>query len=172
MQRKSKLMAIVIAAALTGLLTLLGTATAGKRPECFGQKATIVGTKGDDTLDGTGNADVIVGRGGNDTITGGGSDDRICGNNGDDEVSGEDGQDRVSGGNGDDTVEGNVGSDNLQGGDGDDTVGSPDPCQGNCELNRNRINGGSDFDVCYTGQLDKVKRCEEFPNQDGAPFFG
>jgi Ca2+-binding RTX toxin-like protein len=38
------------------------------QPKCFGKKATIVGTKGDDDLTGTRGRDVIVSKGGEDEI--------------------------------------------------------------------------------------------------------
>ncbi|MBA3630455.1 MAG: hypothetical protein H0W55_12440, partial [Actinobacteria bacterium] len=43
--------------------------------KCHGVKASIVGTEGDDELDGTGKADVIVGLGGQDSIYGAKGDD-------------------------------------------------------------------------------------------------
>jgi len=36
--------------------------------------------------------------------------------------------------------------------------------EGDCQLNPNTIDGGQGEDTCYTGQLDKVKRCENTPN--------
>src|SRR6266571_2119516 len=54
---------------------------------CFGQAATIVGTPGDDTLDGTDGPDVMVGLGGNDTLNGMGGADVICGGLGDDKIN-------------------------------------------------------------------------------------
>jgi Ca2+-binding RTX toxin-like protein len=46
-------------------------------PTCHRQEATIVGTKGDDTLTGTAVRHVIVLRGGDDFFDGGGGDDVI-----------------------------------------------------------------------------------------------
>ena len=57
-------------------------------PKCLGKPATIVGTNGNDTLNGTAGPDVIVGRAGNDTIRGRGRNDLICGNKGADRVQG------------------------------------------------------------------------------------
>lgn len=66
--------------ACIGVLGVLLPATpASAAPTCFGKRATIVGTPGDDRLVGTGGRDVIVGRGGDDVILGRGGRDRICG---------------------------------------------------------------------------------------------
>lgn len=51
-------------------------------PECFGKRATIVGTAGDDQLIGTPRADVLVGLRGDDQIIGRAGNDRICGGRG------------------------------------------------------------------------------------------
>jgi hypothetical protein len=70
------LMAFVIGAAFIAfLLGLSSHAGAGSRPTCFGRKATIVGTRGDDVLIGTSGSDVIVGRDGQDRIHGRGGQD-------------------------------------------------------------------------------------------------
>ena len=57
-------------------------------PPCDGQAATIVGTNGDDVLNGTAVKDVIVGLNGNDTINGDLGDDLICGGKGNDTLTG------------------------------------------------------------------------------------
>ena len=130
--------------------------------ECFGLPATIVGTGGEDELQGTPEADVIVGKDGNDEIDGNGGDDRICGNGGNDDLdvgeldeemtlrvarasgngSGPDsGSDMIAGGNGRDFLFGgqHEGEENrLQGDDGKDDVfsgGSDD------------MSGGADRDL-------------------------
>jgi Ca2+-binding RTX toxin-like protein len=69
-------------------------------PTCFGKRATIVGTSGNDRLVGTDGPDVIVGRGGDDVIKGRGGDDLICGNYGADRLSGGPGKDSLNGGKG------------------------------------------------------------------------
>jgi Ca2+-binding RTX toxin-like protein len=73
-------------------------------PICFGKNATIVGTKADDFLMGTEEADVIVGLGGNDTIRGLFGDDRICGGSGNDRLSAGWGFSQIDGGIGDDRL--------------------------------------------------------------------
>jgi Ca2+-binding RTX toxin-like protein len=106
---------------------------------CFGQRATIVGTPGNDIypyegrdLQGTNGPDVIVGLGGIDLIGGEGGNDLICGGAGNDSddydfeglagLHGEEGDDRVSGGPGNDKVSGYSGKDELSGGRGHDKI--------------------------------------------------
>jgi Ca2+-binding RTX toxin-like protein len=49
---------------------LLATAPeADAKPRCFGKKATVVGTNGNDRLKGSKGSDVIVARGGNDSVS-------------------------------------------------------------------------------------------------------
>ena len=158
---------LVVVVLSAGVALVVGTAAlGGGRPLCFEHRATIVGTSASETIDGTSNDDVIVGKNGDDEIHGNGGQDRICGGDGEDDLTGDDGKDFVSGGPDNDTVEGNVGSDTLNGGRGDDTVGSPDICGGNCQQHPNVIDGGKGTDTCWTGQLDKVRRCEDTPNDN------
>lgn len=84
---------------------------------CGGRRATIVGTVGDDTLDGSAGGQVIVGREGDDLITGGGSD-VICGGDGDDTLISGGGGSKLFGGTGDDRLVGGSPRDWLIGGDG------------------------------------------------------
>lgn len=91
-------------------------------PSCAGERATLIGTEGDDALVATDRADVIVGFGGADRIDGLGGDDVICGGDGNDIISGGNGRDRIFGGAGDDRISGGARSDFLSGGDGDDTI--------------------------------------------------
>jgi hypothetical protein len=74
-----------------------GTASAAK-PKCFGERATVVGTRGAEILKGTRKADVIVAKEGNDDVRAKGGKDRICGGPGDDILDGGPGRDRFSGG--------------------------------------------------------------------------
>jgi Ca2+-binding RTX toxin-like protein len=76
---------------------------------CWGRKATIVGTPGNNVLIGTRGRDVIVGLEGNDTIKGHGGNDVICGDNGADKIVGGKGVDLIGGGRGDGRLYGNVG---------------------------------------------------------------
>lgn len=113
----------------------VSAAPAAPAPTCFGERATIVGTDGEDTLEGTDDRDVIVGLGGIDEIVGRGGNDLICGGDNpllfypedDDEprlewVLGGSGDDRIDGGAGLDMVAGGAGADVLLGGPGQDQV--------------------------------------------------
>lgn len=122
--------------------TLLPASPALAAPTCFGEPATIVGTSGDDELEGTKTRDVIVGLGGTDEIHGRGGDDLICGGDnpkrfypddddepiperlwggpGADRVTGEGGFDYIIGGGGRDVLFGGPGEDMLTGSRGND----------------------------------------------------
>jgi hypothetical protein len=64
---------------------------------CYGLRASIVGTPGDDIIVGTDAGDVIVGRGGGDIIDGGAGADIICGGPGVDVITGGPGRDVLLG---------------------------------------------------------------------------
>lgn len=91
----------------------------------------IIGSKGDDVLAGSANADQISGGNGhdiakggdgNDQLLGGGGDDILIGGNGNDELRGDGGADHLFGGAGNDTLKGSGGGfDVLNGGAGADT---------------------------------------------------
>jgi Ca2+-binding RTX toxin-like protein len=117
-------------------LTMTGSTSAAAAPTCDGLVATIIGTQGDDLLNGTPNADVIVGLGGNDVIRGGLGDDVICGGSGDDNIAGQGDDDRLFGEQDDDILDGgeggccnvptNTGDDLLHGNQGDDELHTSD----------------------------------------------
>jgi len=114
-------MAVVL---LTGTL---GAGVAATAPaKCFGEPATIVGTRGNDTITGTNGSDVIVSRAGADTVEGGGGFDLVCGGPGPDRVSGGRGGEFLFGGKGDDRLRGGIGpfSDYAPGPGRDRVVGS------------------------------------------------
>lgn len=96
---------------MAGLLTgVLATPASARVPRCFGEKATIVGTKKADVLVGTRRADVIVGLKGADTIRGAGRGDLISAGKGDDKVLGGNGIDLMFGEAGNDTIMGQRGA--------------------------------------------------------------
>lgn len=67
---------------------------------CEGERATIVGTDGDDVIRGTGDRDVIHARAGNDVVVRSAGADIICGGKGADELNGGRGRDTLNGGGG------------------------------------------------------------------------
>jgi CSLREA domain-containing protein len=80
---------------------------------CGGKSATILGTPGNDPLNGTSGDDVIVGLAGDDTINAGAGNDLICGGEGTDTINGE---------AGDDLIQPYLGSDITDGGPDNDTI--------------------------------------------------
>jgi uncharacterized repeat protein (TIGR01451 family) len=110
------------------------------RPSCA--TPTIVGTPGDDVLQGTNRADVIVTGTGNDQVFANGGNDLVCtgagidfvdGGSGSDFVNGGSGPDRLVGGDGGDTLKGKNGRDRLLGGPGNDLLNGGkkrDRCKG------------------------------------------
>ncbi|GAB5390324.1 MAG: hypothetical protein Alpg2KO_32920 [Alphaproteobacteria bacterium] len=79
----------------------------------FKNSDTLVGTTGDDILQGYGGKDNLSGSTGDDTLVGGDGNDTLRGNGGDD---------YLIGGNGNDNLGGSTGSDLLLGGDGKDRL--------------------------------------------------
>jgi Ca2+-binding RTX toxin-like protein len=88
----------------------LAAAHPAQQQLCYGERVTILGTMGADSLSGTAKDDVIAGLGGTDTITGAAGDDIVCGGDGDDSISGGPGNDSISGEGGDDSVDGGSGN--------------------------------------------------------------
>lgn len=76
---------------------------------------------GDDTLNGSGFADVLFAFDGRDSVSGFGGDDQIDGGNDEDTLSGGDGNDSVNGGANGDDLAGDLGADRMTGGSGGDT---------------------------------------------------
>jgi Ca2+-binding RTX toxin-like protein len=123
---------------------------------CHGRRATIVGTAGDDVLQGTPERDVIWGGDGDDTILGSLGNDLLCGGPGSDLIHGGRGNDIVDGGAGnDDQVYGDLGDDKLTGGpgNGDEVAGG---------LGIDTLNGGP-------GNFDFVHGDYGYDRMDGGP---
>ncbi len=102
---------------------------------CHSAGATIVGTAGNDVINGTPGPDVIDAGDGADTIDGLAGNDIVCGGDGRDTIDGGEGDDglygfsdlenadagdTINGGAGDDFIDGGPGDDALAGGAGDD----------------------------------------------------
>jgi len=97
---------------------------------CLGAKVTILGSPGDDVVEGTPGDDVIATGSGADVIRAGPGRDRVCagsgadvvvGGPGADRLTGQDGNDVIKAGRGDDQARGRRGDDRINMGPGDDT---------------------------------------------------
>ncbi|BBF93228.1 CAP domain-containing protein [Blastochloris tepida] len=97
-----------------------GTPTPEPTPTPTPQPAAIVGTSGNNTLNGTAAADQIQGLAGNDRLYGKDGNDRLEGGTGDDSLWGGAGADTLLGGDGRDVLYGEAGLDILTGGAGAD----------------------------------------------------
>lgn len=86
----------------------------------------IIGTNGDDVIEGTSGNDIIIAMGGDDIINGKGGNDVICAGPGNDTVDGGDGFDLIIGGSGDDAISAGDGHDLVAAGDGNDKVDGGD----------------------------------------------
>jgi Ca2+-binding RTX toxin-like protein len=104
---------------------------------------TIVGSIGNDTLNGQNGNNFIVGRAGNDNINAGSGNDTIYGGDGADVIQAYIGNDSVSGEAGSDTLYGSDGDDFLDGGADNDTLRG--------ESGNDSLMGGTGNDVIYGG---------------------
>jgi beta-glucanase (GH16 family) len=132
---------VLATVAAIAALHVLGTASAAASTRCFGHRATIVGTKGDDHLVGTAGRDVIVAGRGHDRVRTREGNDLVCGGPGRDELVLGPGGDKAASGRGNDRIEGRGGADVVDGGAGTD-----------------RLNGGTGTDTCRRGE--NVRNCE------------
>jgi hypothetical protein len=105
---------------------------------CSHQRATIVGSLGDDVIGGTKSADAIVSFEGHDRISSLGGRDRVCSGPGPDKVKGGGGLDRLFGGSGKDRLFGGGDFDRLIAGSGRDLLVGGGPY--------NRLIGGTGKD--------------------------
>lgn len=115
--------------------------------------SVIVGTNGNDDLDGTSNNDLIISGNGEDIIDAGGGNDLIFSGNGDDIINAGDGNDVVVAGRGDDQIDGGEGHDLIFGGKGDDTIlggGGNDLIFGG--KGDDTIDGGEGCDIISAGK--------------------
>lgn len=155
--RLGGLLVILVLAASTSQIE--GDARANPDPSlhgCFGRRATIVGTPGNDRIRGTSGSDVIVGLAGRDQIRAGAGNDFICAGRGratqDDTeiVYAGAGADHVDGGRGGDAIAGGRGHDEIRTGDGHNLVaagaGSDRVVGGPGE---DELNGGAGDDSLY-----------------------
>ncbi|MCP4602102.1 MAG: hypothetical protein GY847_16565 [Proteobacteria bacterium] len=112
----------------------------------------IVGTFGDDVLEGTEGNDCIIALRGDDVINGHGGDDYIFGGSGGDTINSGDGNDSIWGGSGSDNINGENGDDLIMGDHGVDTINGGD---GNDVIMGGRVgdvlSGGAGNDVIIGG---------------------
>lgn len=95
-------------------------------------KIEIIGTSGNDILNGTADPEIIIGLAGNDELNG---------NDGEDELFGNEGRDTLNGGDGNDELFGNDDRDTLNGDDGNDFLSGGE--------DRDTLNGGLGDDILY-----------------------
>jgi hypothetical protein len=136
---------------------------------CGGKQATIVGTPGNDVIEGTDGRDVILALGGDDQVKGRKGKDVICGSGGKDKlkggragdtVKGQGDRDRLNGSRGKDKLEGDNGADKLRGGRGKDRLeGGPDNDTLRGGRGRDSLDGGEGEDRCAGGRKDKTRSC-------------
>jgi len=149
----------LLACAVAALLAVAASgAESGAAPMCGGKRATIVGTNGDDVIQGTEKADVIWAGPGDDTVYGGLGNDIICGGAGDDLIHGGRGNDWLDGDAGTDRVFGDLGDDHVGGG-----AGNQDEVSGG--LGIDTVNGGP-------GNEDLVRGDYGYDRMDGGPGSG
>ena len=122
-----------------------------------GGGSNVIGTAGDNRLNGGDGSDIILTFAGADVIAGGRGNELILSGGGNDSVGGGDGNDTILSGSGNDVVAGGTGDDVIFGGKGNDLVDGGD---GNDLISGDRGNdtvlGGSGSDTVYGGQGNDV----------------
>lgn len=127
-------------------ISIAGTMSAVLMFATVALAATITGTQGNNTLNGTPGPDRIVAKKGNDTVNGLAAADRLSGGRGMDTINGGDGDDRAWGGSDADDLNGELGNDALNGKRGSDDL---DGGEGN-----DFLNGGQKTDTIVGGLGD------------------
>jgi Ca2+-binding RTX toxin-like protein len=103
----------------------------------------VIGTGGDDSIEGDLNVNVLSGGGGADILSGKGGGDTLNGDAGDDTLNGDAGNDLLNGGADNDTLNGGDDADILNGDGGDDTL--------NGDAGNDALNGGLGNDILNGG---------------------
>ncbi len=157
-RRRLSTIALLACAVVAAIAVAASGAESGAAPMCHGERATIVGTSGDDVIQGTEKSDVIWAGPGNDTIYGGLGNDIICGGAGDDLIHGGRGNDWLLGEAGTDRLFGDLGDDHVGGGPGD----------------RDEVSGGLGIDTVSggPGNEDLVRGDYGYDRMDGGPGQG
>ena len=113
----------------------------------------VIGTSGDNRLNGSEQSDIILTFGGNDVISGRGGDDLIISGGGNDSIGGGSGNDDVFAGTGNDVVDGGIGDDRIFGGKGSDLIdgnAGSDFISG--DTGNDTILGGTGNDTAFGGK--------------------
>lgn len=119
--------------------------------------AKIVGTRGNDVLQGGADADYLYGRDGNDLLIGDANADRLYGGKGDDGFYAGGGNDTVYGNSGSDTIFGDGGDDHIFGGTGNDQLfGGADNDYLYGGKGNDRLDGGEGNDKLFGGSGDDL----------------
>ena len=130
---QDRTMTATVVAGRTGTAVVTVTVSDGSRSSTT--TVTVkAGGSGNNTISGTGGADLIFGQGGNDTVSGLGGNDLLCGGGGKDTIVGGPGDDTVSGAAGNDKLTGNAGADWFRGGPGIDSASDFNAGQGDTKL--------------------------------------
>ena len=118
---------------------------------------TVIGTQGDNRLNGSpgsdiiqtfGAADLVAGGSGNDLIITGGGNDTVGGGDGNDTIISGSGSDVVAGGTGDDFIFAGKGNDLVDGGDGNDLISG--------DRGNDTVLGGSGSDTVFGAQNNDI----------------
>ena len=118
----------------------------------YNNAVVVIGSDGNDTVNGTSENEIIWSGDGNDTINASSGNDTIFGGSGNDKISagagndiiyGEDGSDNINADAGDDIVYGGDGDDNINAGAGDDLIYG--------EEGNDTVSGDAGNDVIYGG---------------------
>lgn len=173
------------AALLVAALLPAHAAHAAPTPTCQGEAATIVGTRGDDSLRGTTGDDVIVALGGDDVVVARGGDDLVCGGDGSDTLRGGRGADRLHGEREalhvdrggrwlePDLLDGGPGDDHLDVGGDDRSAGVTYGGNGILDFRDGRAAVTLDLDAgTSSGQGDDTLVAAAGPGCDGPDCFG
>lgn len=155
-------LAALLAGGTVALTISLAPAPTGAQAAlCNGLPATIVGSSGDDRIEGTPDRDVIVAGEGRDVIFGREGNDVICGGPGPDVIKGGRGNDVLIGGGGNDRLIGGIGRDTLDAGNGKDRLfagGGNDTLKGGSSSDL--LSGENGTDVCNLDASDRYRGCE------------
>ena len=87
-----------------------------------GTGVSVAAGDGNDSIQGSQNADILLGEGDDDTIRGRQGDDFVDGGAGNDSLDGDNGNDTIYGAGGDDTIDAGGNTNTVYGGSGDDNV--------------------------------------------------